>query len=236
MLLKSLGLCVPLAAGALYFGGVFDAGYSRDVGKSPDQVLAALEDLDVRRQPGSPGTDPSRSGGVEPLFRTERTDKAISFVVMSGNEVATRMTAHLEPLDGGARTRVTATVERGDAPDERTSPAFRSEGLTMGLFASALQDELDRLEAPPQATAQFCRDLEQRLLAQNGPTQNGVAAIARVHQMGAEMRRNGCPLDGPGGGEDFQPVRSQMGPATPDTGGWGNPSTPRPDQAGWGGR
>ncbi|MFN3725071.1 MAG: hypothetical protein ACK4SZ_02075 [Allosphingosinicella sp.] len=234
MFLKSLGLCVPLAAGALYFGGVLDAGYSRDVAKSPDQVMAALEDLDVRRQPGSPGTDPSRSGGVAPVFRTERTDKAISFVVMSGNEVATRMTAHLEPLDGGARTRVTATVERGTAPDERTSPAFRSEGLTMGLFAAALQDELDQLEAPPHATAQFCADLEQRLLSQNGGA-SGVAAVARVHQMGAEMRRNGCPLDGPGGGE-FQPVRSQMGPATPESGSWGKAGGSGPEQGGWGGR
>ena len=67
MLLRSLGLCAPLAAGALYFGGAFDAGYAREVGKSPDQVMAALEDLDVRRQPGSPGTDPSRSGGSAAL-------------------------------------------------------------------------------------------------------------------------------------------------------------------------
>ena len=231
MLLRSLGLCAPLAAGALYFGGAFDGGYAREVGKSPDQVMAALEDLDVRRQPGSPGTDPSRSGGVAPVFRTERTDKAISFVVMSGNEVATRMTAHLEPLDGGARTRVTATVERGDAPDERTSPAFRSEGLTMGLFASALQDELDQLEAPPQATAQFCADLEQRLLLQGGMVQ-GPAAIARVHQMAAEMRRNGCPLDS--GGDDFQPVSNRMGAAPPPSGGWGNPRGDRPQQGDWG--
>ena len=235
MLLKSMGMCVPLAASALYLGGAFDRGYAREVGKSPDQVMAALEDLDVRRQPGSPGTDASRSGGVAPVFRTELTDKAISFVVMSGNEVATRMTAHLEPLDGGARTRVTATVERGTAPDERTSPAFRSEGLTMGLFASALQDELDQLEAPPQATAAFCADLEQRLLMQGAPAE-GVAAIARVHQMAAEMRRNGCSLDGPGGGENFQPVSNRMGAAPPSAAGWGSPGGDRPAEGGWGGR
>ncbi|HEY0326906.1 MAG TPA: hypothetical protein VGC46_13150, partial [Allosphingosinicella sp.] len=114
------------------------------------------------------------------------------------------------------------------------SPAFRSEGLTMGLFASALQDELDQLEAPPQATAQFCADLEQRLLSQNGGA-SGVAAVARVHQMAAEMRRHGCPLDR-GGGDDFQPVRSQMGPATPHAGSWASPGSSRPEQGGWGGR
>jgi hypothetical protein len=63
----------------------------------------------------------------------------------------------------------------------------------------------------------------------------GPAAIARVHQMAAEMRRNGCPL-GSGGGDDFQPVSSQMGPATPDSGSWGNSGGSRPEQGGWGGR
>ena len=228
MLLRSLGLFVPLAAGGLWVGGAFDAGYSRDVDASPAEVIAALEDLDIRRQLGEPGTDPSQSGGVTPQFRTERSPQAISFVVMSGDQVASRMTAHLQPIGDGSRTRVTATVTRGVSPDERTSPAFRSNGVTMGLFASALQEELDALSRPATATPQFCAELEQRLLTEGAPAE-GPAAIARVHQMANEMRRNGCPL-GSGGGE-FEPVRSEMnGPS-----GWsGNSPSANTEAGGWG--
>ena len=220
MLLRSLGLFVPLAAGGLWFGGAFDAGYERVVDKTPAQVLAALEDLDIREQPGSPGTDASRSGGVMPEFRTEQSGDAISFVVMSGDQVATRMTAHVEPIDGGARTRVTAIVERGDAPDERTSPAFRNRGLTMGLFTSAIQDELNELESPPTASAEQCRELLENM--NSGPTNSEAAAIIRVHQMEAELRRNGCSTRS---GGDFAPVSSQM---------TGDPSVSGGSGGGWG--
>ena len=220
MLLRSLGLFVPLAAGGLWFGGAFDAGYVREVDKSPAEVIAALEDLDIREQPGSPGTDASRSGGVMPEFRTEKSGDAISFVVMSGDQVATRMTAHVEPIDGGARTRVTATVERGDAPDERTSPAFRNRGLTMGLFMSAIQDELNELESPPTASAEQCREMLENM--NSGPTNSEAAAIIRVHQMEAELRRNGCSTRS---GGDFAPVSSQM---------TGDPSVSGGSGGGWG--
>lgn len=231
MIVKALGLLAPLAAGAVYFSGAFDAGYAREVAHSPDQVFAALDDLDIRKQPGEPGTDPSRSGGVAPEFRTERTAEGISFVVMSGDQVATRMIARIEPIDGGARTRVTAKVERGDAPDERTSPAFRSVGITMGLFVSAISDELNELETPPTRSAEACRELEQDM--NNGEMHSGVGAIVRVHEMEAEMRRNGCSTRGGGA---FRRVEQHMAPASPSTGGWGNaPGPSQPEQGGWGG-
>lgn len=179
MILKALGLLAPLVAGGLYFAGGFGGGYHRDVDRTPAQVMEALADLDVRTQPGAPGTDPAASGGVEPVFRTERTGDSISYVVLSGDKVATRMTAHLEPLDGGARTRVTATVERGDAPDDFVSPAFRSRGITMALFSMAIESELNRLVAPPAKTAEECQELEQRLLLANAPVSDRPPASAR---------------------------------------------------------
>ena len=247
---KAALLLAPVAAGAFYCGGGFDAGYKREVAGSPAQVMAALQDLDISEQPGSPGTDPSRSGGVAPVFRTEPGPDGISFVVMSGDQVATRMTARLEPLDGGARTRVTALVERGDAPDDRTSPAFRSVGITMGLFTSALDDELNELERPPSRTAEECAELERTMFAGQPPAE-GLKAIVRVHQMAAEMERNGCSTRGGGGGgsgEAFRPMESQMQPAPPalpssssssssSGGSWGTQARPAPaatNSAGWG--
>lgn len=229
MFVKALGLLAPLAAAGLYFGGAFDAGYAREVARSPAEVMAALEDLDVRRQPGSPGTDASRSGGVAPVFQTERSADAISFVVMSGDAVATRMTARLEPLDGGARTRVTALVERGDAPDERTSPAFRSVGLTMGLFTSAIEDELNELERPAARSAAECAELERNM---NGDRiYSGLEAIARVREMAAQMERSGCSTRA---SDEFRPVVSHMAPAAPAGGGWGGQAGPAPSPGpGW---
>lgn len=236
MSLKIFGLLAPVALGGLWVSGALGSGaYSRDVDRTPAQVMAALGDLDIREQPGEPGTDPSRAGGVRPLFRTERGQNSISFVVMSGNQVATRMTAMLEPLDGGRRTRVTADVARGDAPDDFVSPAFRSEGITMGLFSLALEGELDELVAPPRQSRQACLELEERLMLANasgilsdrpdnlrqavGSTAQFAVRLAAVQ---AELRRSGCPQGYAGGGDGdggFAPISNQMG-----SGGGGPPA------------
>lgn len=226
MSLKVVGLLAPIALGGLWVSGALGgAAYSRDVDRSPAQVMEALADLDIREQPGEPGTDLSRSGGVQPVFRTERGDNQISFLVMSGDRVATRMTAFLEPIDDGQRTRVTAAVERGDAPDDFVSPAFRSTGITMGLFAMALEGELDELVAPPRASAEVCQAFLARFEAENiaggsmdRPETLKQAAgqtartVMRLHAMEAEMRRAGCPTDGGGA---FRPISSEMGNAPP---------------------
>jgi len=212
--------------GGMWFTGVIGSSvYSRDVDRSPAQVMRALADLDITAQPGEPGTDPARSGGVRPLFRTERGENEISFLVMSGDKVATRMTAHLEPLDEGRRTRVTASVERGDAPDDFVSPAFRSWGVTMGLFAMALEGELNELVAPPRKSRAECQRLAEGLLLANAPRSGersmaqGARTIMSVNAVASELRRQGCPLDS--GGEDFQPPSQLMGSGGSPGGGRG---------------
>lgn len=219
MFLKALGILGPLAGGAVWLLGGFGGGYSRDVGRPPAEVLAAIADLDIAGQPGSPGSDPDASGGVAPVFQMERSGDRIVWTVMSGDKVATRMTAFVQPLDGGAGSRVTASVERGDAPDDFVSPAFRSEGITLGLFSMALEGELDGLVAPARLSREECQALELRLLEGSGagtdaePASLGQAVggtaknVIRLHAVEGELKRRGC--DTRGGGE-FEPVSDQM--------------------------
>ncbi len=214
MSLKIFLLLAPVALGGWYVTSGSAATFSQEVDKTPEQVLAAIADLDVRRQPGSPGTDPAASGGIPSDFRIERTAEGITFVVMSGNQVATRMIARLEPLDGGRRTRVTAEVVRGDAPDERIAPAFRSNGTTLGLFSAALRDELDDLISPPRKSREECNELERQLLEANAPgaNENPLRMIRLMHGVERELRRQGCDTSGRdrGGGDRFEGARSVM--------------------------
>lgn len=218
-MLKSLGLLAPVAAGVAYFGGVFDPSYERVVDRSPDQVTAALADFHPGELEGAPGSDPSRSGGVSALFRTERTDTGYAYVVMSGDDVATRMFADIRALDDG-RTKVVARVERGNAPDDFTSPAFRSEGTTMALFGMALEDELNKLTLPRKASVEECREILESFDTSDpgspmAPPPNdmtgrmGQAAkqAVRLGSMEAELRRNGCDTSGSGG---FQEANEEM--------------------------
>jgi len=141
-------------------------------------------------------------------------------LVLSGDRVATRMTAILQPLDYGRRTRVTAQVERGDAPDDFVSPAFRSTGITMGLFTMALESELNELVAPQQASAETCQALMDRFERSNEAAglsadpeglgqavgQTAQAAI-RLHAMEAELRRSGCSTEN---GGEFRQVTNTL--------------------------
>lgn len=207
MFMKTIVLLAPLALGGFYLTNGFGGEWSREVGRPVGQVIAGLEDLDVRDQPGAPGSDPARSGGVRPLFRVEKTDRLIRWFVMSGDKVATVMTAELEPLDDGARTRVTAHVERGDAPDDFVSPAFRSTGITLGLFISALEGELNELVQPATGDARKCLDLRNGAMGgvdspRPGPrprprdlrTAIGQTSenVTRLHAFDAEWRRISC--------------------------------------------
>ncbi len=197
-------------------------GYSRVVDRPIDQVREALSDLDISAQPGAPGTDASRSGGVLPVLRLETAERAMTWYVMSGDKVAVKMTALLEPINDGKSTRVTTNVERGDAPDDFVSPAFRSTGLTLGLFNTAVEDELNDLVAPV-GNAENCAALMQRFEDENlsetdRRTQTGGAdagadvakTVIRLNAMEAEMRRNGCPLNK---GFESKSVESVMTPS-----------------------
>ncbi|HEV7660222.1 MAG TPA: hypothetical protein VGO55_10285 [Allosphingosinicella sp.] len=208
----------PVALGGWYVtnGSGGGGGFSQEVDKTPQQVIAQISDLDIRRQPGAPGLNPAASGGAPSSFRTERTAEGITFVVMSGNQVATRMIARLEPLDGGRRTRVTAEVVRGDAPDELIPPAFRSTGTTLGLFSAALRDELGTANSPPRRSLEECRQLEIQLLDSNPPTDSGLEAMRAIHRMSRELQSQGCNpgeavrLNGP-----TQAPSARMGAAPP---------------------
>ena len=216
MSLKVFLFLAPVALGGWYVtsGSGGGGGFSQEVDKTPQQVLAEISDLDIRRQPGAPGLNPAASGGVPSSFRTERTAEGITFVVMSGNQVATRMIARLEPLDGGRRTRVTAQVDRGDAPDERVPPAFRSTGTTLALFSAALRDELGTATSPPRKSIEECRQMEIQLLDSNPGTDNPIEAIRSIHRMSRELQSQGCNpgeavrLNGP-----MQAPSERMGPS-----------------------
>lgn len=216
---RSVLMGVPLLVGGYWVFGEID-GYSRVVDRPPAQVAAAIDDLDIRDQPGSPGTDASRAGGIMPVFKHVRSENAVTWTVMSGNQVAVTMTAHLTPIDGGKRTKVTASVERGDAPDDVVSPAFRSSGITLGLFGMALESELNEMTAPPAdpvKCAEFFRKFEaEGLVTGNVARQDGVGdamgdvatTAMRLAALDAEARRSGCRTEKKG--EAFGPVSNEM--------------------------
>jgi hypothetical protein len=233
MSLKAFLFLVPVAAGGWYFASGSSGSFTRDVDRTPAQVAAAIADLDIRRQPGTPGTDPAASGGVRPVFRTEQSADAVTFTVWSGNRVATRMIAHLEPLDGGRRTRIRGEVVRGDAPDEQVSPAFRSTGVTLGLFGNALNDEVNLLLSPPRRSRAECNELERRLLEANAPADgNAFRAIGVLHAVERELRNRGCDTSAHADRDQFQGAReamkgpvSRMGPAPSAPAMSGGPAT-----------
>ena len=221
------------ALGLLGYFAFGDAGaYSRTVDRPPAEVAAALADLDIRDAPGAPGTDARRSGGQLPTFTVATSAGQVEWVVNAHGQVATRMIAHLEPLDGGRRTRVTASVKRGPAPDDLVSPAFRSSGVTMGLFSMMLEEELDELVFKigpwgPHCDAVMAR-FEQRNLAnvdQHDPRSLGQAmagtakAAMSIAALDKELKAAGCPMNAGGdkpGPDGFVPVRAMMKDNGPD--------------------
>lgn len=236
-MLKILGGFGAVVAAGAYFTGALSTDYSRTVGRPQADVMAALSDLDITAPPGSPGTDPVTSGGIRPLFRLATTANSMTWYVMSGNKVATAMTATFEPVGDGKETRVRASVERGDAPDNVVSPAFRSEGITLGLFTMAIEGELDKLVSPVTKSADECRDLAEQMMhpprVGPSPPENatnlaiaigGTAkSILKLGAMEAELRRAGCDTSGNG---QFQPVSNMMGSAPPPPSGRGHDSQP----------
>lgn len=222
--MKAFAVLAMLLGIGGYFAGAFGgAGYSRTVGKPQAQVMHALTDLDITAQPGAPGSTAQAAGGVMPEIRLETADDHMTWYVMSGKQVATKMTATFTPLDGGKQTRVVASVERGDAPDDFVSPAFRSKGLTLALFSMALEGEFNKLTAPPRADPETCEKMMEQFRDANladgmaDRPQNlsqaigaGAKATIRLNAMEAELRRAGCPTDN---GGPFKPVESHMAPA-----------------------
>ena len=203
-MLREWTLLGVLGVGGMWATGMFDPNYSRVVDRPPAQVAAAIADLDIRDAEGAPGTDPSRSGGVAPTFSVEEDADRVSYIVLANGQVATKMTAWLKPIDNGTRTKVTATVERGDAPDDYVAPAFRSTGVTMGLFSMMLEEEIDKLVFPPKAWTAACDEIMARF--ENGPigeepqsmTQamgQGAKTAMVLGQLDKDLKAAGCPSE-----------------------------------------
>ena len=171
-------------------------------------MVAALEDLDITAQPGNPGTDPNASGGVKPEIRLEKAADHMTWWVMSGNQVAVTMTTSFEPLDGGKQTRVTTSVARGDAPDERVSPAFRSPGATSAFFAMAVDGELNKLTAPRAASAETCNALMERFRDEN-LANTELQRRARRFRAGSRPRRQGDRPTTPDGSGKYAPAAAR---------------------------
>lgn len=214
-----LGIGAAVAIGA-YVTGSFSGSYSRVVGASPDAVRSALADLDIREAPGEPATDPMRSGGVAPTFLLSQQGDDMVWTVMSRDDVAVRLIAHLEPVDGGTRTKVTASVERGNAPDDFVAPAFRSKGVTLGLFGMVLDSELDELVAPPPADEATCQKIMDEFAMGNAADPDiqsrdsmsdafgDTAKIAmKLGALESRLKAAGCPVNNSG---KFREVSSEM--------------------------
>jgi hypothetical protein len=154
-------------------------------------------DLDIRNAPGEPASDPSRSGGVEPTFQLTQEGNDMVWTVMSRNDVAVRMIAHLEPVEGGTKTHVTAAVQRGNAPDDLVAPAFRSNGTTLGLFSLVLEDELDDLTRPAGADPATCQKIVDDFTGDPQMSdQGGFATVAKatikLSALETKLRAAGC--------------------------------------------
>jgi hypothetical protein len=213
----TIGAAVAIGA---YVIGSFGGSYSRVVGASPDEVRSALMDLDIREAPGEPATDPMRSGGVEPTFLLSQQGDDMVWTVMSRDDVAVRMIAHLEPIDGGKRTKVTASIERGNAPDDFVAPAFRSKSVALGLFGMVLDSELDELVAPAAADSATCQKIMDQFEAGNmadadlhsrdnmSDAFGDTAKIAmKLAALESKLKAAGCPVNG---GGPFREVKSEM--------------------------
>ncbi len=223
MLRETVVLGLLGGAGA-WAAGLFDASYSRVVDRPPEEVATAIADLDIRNAPGAPGTNAEASGGVLPTFQVEREADHVTYVVMANGEVATRMTAWLKPVDGGRRTKVTASIERGDAPDDHVSPALRSEGITMGLFSLMLEEEIDKLVFPPKQWTAKCDEIVARFEASNSGMRsdpqslkqafgNTAKQAIKLGQFDKDLKAAGCPS---GSNEFHQPTEHMGASGAPD--------------------
>ena len=231
MIWKAFVALAALVGAALYYA--HDSAYARTVDASPDRVAEALADLDMTGAPGAPGTDPMRSGGVPSDFAVGREGNDMVWTVMNGGQVAVRLIAHLTPAEGG-KTRVTLDTQRGDAPDDHVAPAFRSRGVTMGLFAMMVEGKLDTLTMPkPHEWDAGCQEIIDRFSTGStdwdGPQPHSLtqavghtaATAMRLSQIDKELKLAGCPTNDDG---RFHEVSNTMGEGI-------GPAPTLPDQA-----
>jgi hypothetical protein len=198
MFLKVFGAAAPVMLGALYFVGAIDGpAYSQDVDQPPERVAQALGDLDLAVLPTGPG---QIYASVPPVTMT-RTADGFRWTLMSGSEVAMTMTASLAPLDGGRRTRVTGTVEKGSLSNpDSVSPTFRTPGTMEKLFSMALTAELAELNVPAGDEAALAAAREQKAMASGLIAAGQIAANPEAVKRDMEAMARAMEGDGPGAG------------------------------------
>ena len=192
------------------FGALGVIGLHQAVGSAmtseqpPEAVLAALADLDIRKQPGEPGSTAEASGGILPEFMMTRDDNRIIWTVMSGDQVATTMTATVSENWMG-KTSIETHVERGDAPDQVTSPAFRSESMTQALFKNAISDQLALIGSVGWGPE--CNELRDEIVHGEGGVMENPLKLATFQ---GELRDLGCDVNAEPKG--FKHVTETSGP------------------------
>jgi hypothetical protein len=213
MFVRALGGGAAIVGIGMYLHSAFGPSYSRNVGATPAEVRSALEDLDIRNAPGAPASDPTRSGGVAPTFQLTEQGNDMVWTIMSGDKVAVRLIAHLTPTDNGQHTKVTAEVERGDAPDDFVAPAFRSTSVTRSLFGMVLDQELDGMHVTQTADSEVCQKILHDFEASAPPPeqQTGFGGVARtalkLSALESQLKAAGCPVNPP---SSFEEPRAQL--------------------------
>ena len=195
-------LQVVIGAGALWWvlSGVFFGDLH--AAHPPSVVIDELADLDIRKQPGEPGSTAESAGGVLPEIRLQRSGNRMEWTVMSRDEVATRMIATVSNHWLGG-SLISAEVHRGTSPDEFTSPAFRSPAMTLSLFRNALKDEIALIGSVGWGPE--CDALRNEIVHGEGGVISNPLKLATFHDT---LREQGCDVDAEPG--DFRTVTSSM--------------------------
>lgn len=190
------------AAGLLWWAlnGFFFGDLKAD--HPPSIVMRELRDLDIRKQPGEPGSTAESAGGVLPKIRLKRSGNRLEWIVMSGDKVATRMIATVSESWRGGST-ISTEVVRGDAPDKFTSPAFRSPAITLSLFRQALEEEVALIGSVGWGPE--CNELRNEMVYGDGGVMSNPLKFATFRD---KLREMGCDVNAEP--KDFKMVTGDM--------------------------
>jgi hypothetical protein len=143
---KTLFVAGPLAIGGLVYAGAIPvelfqgAAYSQTVPATPDQVAAAVSDLEF-----------SEFGNLNTVARGtsltgRRTEEGYVWTLGLGNKQLVHMTAKFKPVQDGAATYVSAKATPGPDQQMEGAPRGAKDINTMNsIFAAALEEEMNGL-------------------------------------------------------------------------------------------
>jgi len=200
-------LAAILLVVGLWMSGLFDPKQDPPdiVARPQAEVMDALADLDIAKQPWAPGGPGSGTPRLD--FKLVRGRDTMTWTLISGGKLATRMTAQFAPVDGGAKTRVSTSIYRGDVPDELLPPS----GVLAGLFAMAVRQEIEALTIGPWDAR--CDALFQQMMQEDSdamtdqllkhrwrdrertrPREPAGASLDKVTAMEVRLREQGCAV------------------------------------------